>query len=367
MNEDSDAMQQSFIRLLQDLALTDVPPGTGQPAPAQNIDGVYRDDPAVAAWDTLDSEEFGVFASQMGLHNLPFQREPLLQPGELPAVQDRFHALLKRRLQTEIQRHPPLFPWETEITDYETESLGVLQMADMTEPSPVPVGASANRQRPVWLTQLQNLNLPVSLPETVLVQLLERCQEAVQSSLREGAKLVRVVESLFPDQSQSLNQLAGLVMVSPARSGGALASTAFQGSDFPTSYEAAVPAQQMVLSLLAAREIIGSLTLSLSASAPTLERQWLTAAGVLTLQAGYTFGQTPGRLQIQGTLPCGGRLSLKAGEAHASTQRTSPGGLSLELLDLPTSQTYSLEVELQIPDQNPLVFAIGLVDEPSLA
>jgi hypothetical protein len=364
MNEDSDAMQQSFIRLLQELGLTEASPSMGQAASVQDIDGAYREHPAPEAWDSLDSEEMGVFASQMGLHNLPFQREPLLQPGELPAVQDRFHALLKRRLQTEIQRHPPLFPWESEITDYEADNLGVFQVASQAESSPVLAGASAANRSPVWVTQLQNLNIPVSLPETVLVQLLEHCQEAVQSSLREGAKLVRAVESFFPDQSQSLNQWAGWVMLAGASRSD---STLLQGSDFPTSYEAAVPAQQMVLSLLAAREIISSLTLSLSASVPNLERQWLTSAGLLTLQAGYTFGQVQGRLQVQGMLPCGGRISLKAGEIETTTQRTAPGRLSLELLDLPTNQTYSLEVELYVPDQKPLVFAIGLADETPLA
>ena len=31
--------------------------------------------------------------------------------GEMPTVENRFQALLKRRLQVEIERHPPLFPW----------------------------------------------------------------------------------------------------------------------------------------------------------------------------------------------------------------------------------------------------------------
>jgi hypothetical protein len=48
--------------------------------------------------------------------------ELLHQPGEIPAVQDRFHALLKRRLLIEAQQKPPVFPWEKEAVDYDAES-----------------------------------------------------------------------------------------------------------------------------------------------------------------------------------------------------------------------------------------------------
>ncbi|TAF09903.1 MAG: PatU, partial [Nostocales cyanobacterium] len=38
--------------------------------------------------------------------------------GEIPTVQERFQAVIKRRLQIEIQNHPPLFPWESQIVEY---------------------------------------------------------------------------------------------------------------------------------------------------------------------------------------------------------------------------------------------------------
>ena len=128
--------------------------------------------------------------------------------GELPTVQNRFQAILKRRLQVEIERHPPLFPWETEMSDYEPDSSDVI--ADSWVP---PVR--------IWMPQLSNLTLPVSIPENVLAQLLDACSEAVSSRRQLGAKLVSAVESLFSDQFQLLNNVASLVLRSlePARDG----------------------------------------------------------------------------------------------------------------------------------------------------
>ena len=38
----------------------------------------------------------------------------------MPNVEDRLPLLIQKRLEAEIQKHPPLFPWETEIDDYDT-------------------------------------------------------------------------------------------------------------------------------------------------------------------------------------------------------------------------------------------------------
>ncbi len=37
----------------------------------------------------------------------------------MPTVEDRLPLLIQKRLEAEIQKHPPLFPWETEFDDYE--------------------------------------------------------------------------------------------------------------------------------------------------------------------------------------------------------------------------------------------------------
>lgn len=38
----------------------------------------------------------------------------------MPKVEARLPLLIQKRLEAEIQRHPPLFPWETELEEYET-------------------------------------------------------------------------------------------------------------------------------------------------------------------------------------------------------------------------------------------------------
>jgi hypothetical protein len=35
-------------------------------------------------------------------------------------VEDRLPLLIQKQLDAEIQQRPPLFPWETEVDDYET-------------------------------------------------------------------------------------------------------------------------------------------------------------------------------------------------------------------------------------------------------
>ena len=75
------------------------------------------------------------------------------QLGEIPTVQERFQAVLKRRLQLQIQNHPPLFPWESQLIDYP-------EYAD--EPSVILVPAWG------WVAQQSKLNLPIALPESIV-------------------------------------------------------------------------------------------------------------------------------------------------------------------------------------------------------
>jgi hypothetical protein len=37
----------------------------------------------------------------------------------VPNVEDRLPLLIQEQLNAEIQQHPPLFPWETEVDEYE--------------------------------------------------------------------------------------------------------------------------------------------------------------------------------------------------------------------------------------------------------
>lgn len=346
MNRDSEALQRSLLKLIQeiipDASLADV----------EALSQKLNQEPTIEDLDPNASnvqDVTSVTPSQSGSDTLSFQRKSSLELGDTPAVQDRFHALLKRRLESEIQRNPPLFPWETEIHDYETEPAlqGVLA-------AEAPSAASNRMLAPLWLNQLRALSLPVAVPDAVLTQLFQRCQEMVHSSLLEGAKLVRAVEELFPDHAPTLNHLAGLVMTSPARS----TPEVLQG---PNSYEEAVPVQQMVLSLMAAREILGYLTLTVSSEQPVTERQWLTEVGALALRAEYAAGQMPSHLRVQGRLPCAGSLQLRGNGLQAIAQRLDAGPLSVELFDVQPHQPYTLEVQFADQQQAPLTFAIPVI------
>jgi hypothetical protein len=337
MNSDSEAINQFLAWLLQASK-----PTVAEPSGDSSIAGTEpvnsgAEKPQLHHLDPLDSEELDELLADLSDSNhFSIEEIPLFNPGEISTVQDRFHTLLKRRLRAEIEQKPPLFPWETQISDYESE------VPDWNSRQLVPAH--------IWSTQLQTLNLPVPMPEDLLARLFTRCQEFVQASLQEGVKLVRVVEEFFPGNSQALNQLAGLVLVSPLRSGSAVLSSTI------SRYEAATQAQQMALSLIAAREIFNTMTLTVSPDQPKVERQWQTPLGLLTLQAEAV--SHPGHLRIQGQLPCSGSLQFQSEYVQASTQRTNPGCLMVEVFDLEPNQVYSLEVRLANSDDKPLLFAV---------
>jgi hypothetical protein len=327
MERDLAKKKQTLLTLLHHLGLVEQPDLPEQPTElSQNAES----DPSVIGSDPPTSF-------------LLTPEEPLYKLGEIPAVQDRFHALLKRRLLMEAQQNPPLFPWEDAVTDYETEST----LEEVTQPS---LAAAS-----VWMTQIRQLNLPISMPESVLMDLLARCQAVLFSSLREGAKLVRAVDSLFPGQAQLLNDIAGYVMVSPARSSNSLQDlVANAKTEFPESYDAAIDTQQMALSLLAAREILSSLTLTVSPQQPPFEREWLTELGAFQLRV----SDTASTLRIEAELPCGGSLQFQGQEFRSTVDRDDAGRLNLEIRDFTPGGVYPLEVRLG--EQDVLTFAVYL-------
>lgn len=175
MNNESEAIEQFLQWLLKDSQPTGLAPSGRSASHEAERDELVEGNPAFNHFDPLDSEAFGHELSQPELGHFLFE-EASFEFGDKPTVQDRFQAVIKRRLRAEIERNPPRFPWETGAYRYDAE---------------VP-------DTPVWMAQLQELNLPIALPELVLTRLFEQCQTVVQSSLREGAKLVQAVESLFP-------------------------------------------------------------------------------------------------------------------------------------------------------------------------
>lgn len=342
MNKDAEAINQFLDWLLQEP--DPMPRPLGDSSPVLGLETVEVGDLQIHTMDPLDSEV-------EALQSLPFESSAVftedtssLELGELPAVQDRFYALVKRRLRAEIEQNPPLFPWETNLWDYEAE--------------PSSLASAESSLTPLWTAQLQTLNMPIPLPQPVLLQIFAECRKVVQSSLREGVKLVRVVESLFPDNSQALNDMAGLVLAaSPSRSG----ATIFSDSALPESYAVANPTQQMLFSMLAARQMLDAMTLEVSTDRLQTERQWLTDAGTLTLIARYQ--PETASVQVRGQLPCSGRLGLRGETQEATAACIGAGTLNLELGDAVPEQTYLLEIELDTADRSPLVFTIRLAEE----
>jgi hypothetical protein len=274
--------------------------------------------------------------------------------GDIPAVQERFEALLKSRLSLEIEQNLPLFPWEDEVLEYQSDSAESPDLAG----SVLGNVSGLSKTGSLWLAQLRRLTTPVALPEAMLASLLVACESVVQTSLREGVKVVKVVESFFPENFLQLNELAGIVMMSPARNGYASLQSRLGELDVPTTYEAASPTQQMVLSLLAAREMIAALTLTLKAGGGS-SYQWITEIGALTLELDYRVSGDDAVLHIQGQLPSGGSLSLANGPSLSMAQRPEAGMLSVELADLRPMQPLHLKVQLGADDS--IVFAIVLM------
>lgn len=299
--------------------------------------------------DPLDLEEEDWMASSnFGESAQPDQSFDM---GEIPIVQKRYQTLLKRRLQVEIERHPPLFPWETEITDYQPE------YADE-------VGSPPAQSRQLWMPQLAAI-LPIDLPEKVLSTLLEACVEASSSLRPEGAKIVSAVKPLFPDRGATLNEMLQRFRLSPMLAPGRLAQGDRESQRqalaaiLPDSYESATTNQQMAISLLAAYEILKTLALVLSVRQPRVERRWQTTAGMVLLHSEYCEQEDKTRsVRIGARLPKGGSLTVQTNQESTTAQRTYPGSLSVELFDWEPGQTYGVEIRLFAAQQMPLQFAI---------
>jgi hypothetical protein len=324
MNSDSESLRYQLLAWLL---------GETKNAQTANKDSVECEDSKGVK--SLDTQAAAASGGDFQSGSIPHT----FQLGEIPTVQERFQAVLKRRLQLQIQNQPPLFPWESQLTDYP-------DYVDKPSVELVPVWG--------WTAQQFKLNLPILLPERIFQQLLERCQALVSSSLPLGAKLVQAVDSLFPNEAQTINDLAGLVLRTPYRSVDALETMPNLESD----YSELQPHQQMALSLITAKQLLDNLTLPVSATNPVVERQWLTNIGILTLKVEYLYQGQLTKLRVQSDLPATGILRLRGEASQAMAESSTPGCLSVELNDTQPNQTYTLEVELKEVDQRPLLFVI---------
>ncbi|MEH2055740.1 MAG: PatU [Nostoc sp.] len=322
MNSDSESLQYQCL----DWLLTDDVKNNERSLECEENDGVKN----------LLKEATASKSSEPKLGGTP----QTFQLGEIPTVQDRFQAVLKSRLQIQAQDHPPLFPWETQLIDYPDF---------VDEPSMTLVPSWG------WMVQQSKLTLPTRLPERVFQQLLEQCQALVTSSVPLGAKLVQVVENFFPNDSQALNDIAGLVLRSTYRSVNTLETMPTIQSD----YSDLQPRQQMALSLLAAKQLLENLTLPLSATSPVVERQWLTSVGNLNIRVEYQSLGKFAKLLVQAELPVKGTLTLRGSGTLAMTTSSTSGYLNVELGCEQLNPTYTLEVEFPEIDEQSLLFVIN--------
>lgn len=285
--------------------------------------------------DPLDSEEID--------YPYGYESQPLTS-GEVTTVYNRFETVLQKRLKAKIEAKPPRFPWENNLVNYDAEYPDVETNNWVSSTH-------------LWASQMKNIKwgkLNIPLTENVFAQLLQSCQDLVQSDLLPGSRLVSSVNSLFPNQSQSLNDLAGLVLVGATRDGELI-------SNQITAYETATPKQQMLLSLLAAQEIISSLSLACHLNQSATKRQWQTALGWLTVEAEYYIpqNQSSAYLRIKGQLPEAASFQLQGGEVQATAQRLGPGTLCVELLDPQPDETYQLIIKFLNWEQS-LKFVVRL-------
>ncbi|MBT9311314.1 hypothetical protein IXB28_03775 [Leptothoe kymatousa TAU-MAC 1615] len=261
-------------------------------------------------------------------------------------MQDRFHTLLKHRFQTEFANRPPLFPWEAEVREY-----------------PAEVPAYAQSMSRMWLENPLQFSVSSKLPETVLHRLLDRCQNMVQSTQKQGVKLVQIVESLFPDSLDALEPIANIVLTPAYRSGSALAEATLQEvENLAGGFDQATPEQQIALTMLASMEIMSALALTVSAEESTVGRDWVTSEGVVHVDVNYSGAV----LIINATLPTGGSIQLVGADSDSQSSRPEAGMLTLAQTAPVIGASYSLEVSLDNDGQRPLRFSLMVLD-PSVS
>jgi hypothetical protein len=329
MNTESDAVRRLLAWLQQDPNPIDQAPSGTNSSNEVGSDSSETMDPSIGESDPIEADQpINAADPPMGTF---LNHHILSELGDIPAVQTRFQALLKRRLRSEIERNPPLFPWESQIQDYTADDVAELTTA----------GQSSAQ---FWGMQLQPGSLPTAIPDQVLNYLFNHCQSLVHTSLRSGERLVKAVEDLFPEDVHVLHQVAGAVLATPLRSGTLAAE--IQATDpsrlkLPTHYEAANPLQQMALSLLAAQQLLETLTLTVSPSQPHTQRQWLTAVGTLVLTVEY--GRSPqSYVRLRGDFPDQGWICLQGDRSVVQAERTNPGELVVELPHAILGATYPL-------------------------
>jgi hypothetical protein len=337
MNNDSDQIKSLFFELLQPANPT-IPSPSGDRVPIK------------APIPEESASEVGSEAVSSERSQDSFETAQSFNFGDISTVQDRSHALLRNRLRLEFENRLPVFPWENEVKEYPVE---------------LPIEFPAFAQQPVshlmpaWWPQIEQFRVANTLPQAVISQLLERCQVMAQSSLKQGSKLVKTVEALFPDYTSALDPIAQIVLTPAYRSSSRQSSVLQELETIAGSYDSASPEQQIALSMMAAQEIMSALTLAVSVQQPRLTREWITAQGLLTLDMVYQDGM----LLFHAQMPSGGELRLLGNACESTTVRSQRGRLSLVESEPEIGKTYVLEVTLQESGHRPLRFAVSVSED----
>jgi len=339
MKSDADTIRSFLLGLLEHFSRLDSSPSgqvddlteTAAPVESAPDRSLLPQDSSSSSANSAGAEASSAFTRTSSI-DMP----PVSELGELPSVQDHFQTVLKRRLQIEISQNPPLFPWESSVTDY-----------------PVELAVSAAHP---WMQQLRSLPLPTPLPEDILMGLLNRCQELIAESLQPGVQLVKAVENLFPDQPQAMEQIAGWVSANATVRSAATRDVEALRAAFPDGYEGANPQQQVTLTMLAAKDIFDRLTLTLTLDAPSQQREWLTAGGLVTLTAQYQ-AASPHQIRLMVAVPEACHLSLPT--LGQTVTQTHPGSLNLSIPAPTAGEFYPVEVHFSDLDATPLTFIVG--------
>lgn len=109
---------------------------------------------------------------------------PASNRGEIALKRDLM-SVLKERFSLEYEANPPLFPWESVVKEY---------------PDQIPQHNSSRMGPSPWIDYFGPLSVVNLLPKSQLDILLQGCIEIVAVPVKQGVRLVRAVEALFPEQ-----------------------------------------------------------------------------------------------------------------------------------------------------------------------
>ncbi len=344
-------LDREAAAVVEDEALLDLDPAEIDRAIEQSL-STYSYDPddvlmMAEAFDQFDQNELpfstdaAAVAPERSLSPSDLSvANPMLDFDAIPAIDQRYQTLLKQRLMLEAEQRPPLFPWESAGMSLDYGDV----YEDAAAIAPVPTNP--------WLRQVLALNIPTTLPTEIADRLLAACQSVAAQTLKEGVALIRAVEELFPTQEALFNQRAGQVLQMAAAT-----RTGDRRSLRYCDYDSSDSDSQLTLAMLAARELLNRLTITLSAGQPTHAQEWLADQGALRLEARYGTPSDRSELNITLHLPGSGTATLSG--SRSSVRATGTGALRLSMLDVRPGDRFALTVttadEVELP---PLTFTI---------